>query len=150
MIPTHCKCRSSSIPQSGTVLLIRASVVKTATTHKRIMANERATRSRKLNDRAYRNSENAVIAMPAVKILLIVLIPTSKPSSQPLNMQTFQRLFYCSSKEQRYILCRVILVIIPAEVISEFLCKANVSLIFRLHLQDQPTDTSFRSPGLAR
>jgi hypothetical protein len=70
MMPIHCSRRSSSIPQSGTVLFCRASVVKTTTTHNRMIANERATRSRKLNDRAYRNSENAVIEMPAVKILL--------------------------------------------------------------------------------
>jgi hypothetical protein len=57
--------------------LSNASEVKTTTTHKRIMANERATRSRKLNDSAYKNNENAVMAIPAVRISLIVLIPTN-------------------------------------------------------------------------
>jgi hypothetical protein len=33
-----------------------------------------------------------VTAMPAVKMLLIVLIPTSKPTSQPLNIHPFQSL----------------------------------------------------------
>src|SRR5215208_653914 len=91
MMPTHCRRKSSSIPQFGMDLFCRASVVKTTTTHKRIMAKERATRSRKLKDKAYKNSENAVIAMPAVKMLLIVFNPTSKPSNQPLNIQSFQR-----------------------------------------------------------
>src|SRR5215212_4922004 len=90
MMPIHCNRNNSSVPQLGIVLLCKASVVKTTTTHNKIIANERATRSRKLNDRAYRNNENAVMAMPAVKILLIVCSPASKPSIQPLNMQTFQ------------------------------------------------------------
>src|SRR6266511_4024697 len=109
MIPTHCRRKSNSIPQSGMDLFCKAALVKTTTTHKRIMANERATRSRKLNDKAYKNSEKAVIAMPAVKILLIVLIPTNNPSNQPLNIQTFRYLshvdhaglwFYCFPEEQ--------------------------------------------------
>src|SRR5215208_4957695 len=90
MMPTHCRRKRNSIPQSGMDLFWRASVVKTTTTHKRIMANERATRSRKLNDKAYKNSEKAVIAMPAVKMLFSVLSPTSNPSNQPLNMLPFQ------------------------------------------------------------
>src|SRR5574341_1960971 len=90
MIPIHCRRKRSSIPHSGTDLFCSASVVNTTTTHNRIMAKERATRSRKLNDKAYRNSENAVIAMPAVRILLRFMKPASRPAVQPLNMQTFQ------------------------------------------------------------
>src|SRR4026207_1799153 len=91
MIPIHCSRRRSSIPQFGSDLFCKASVVKTTTTHRRIIAKERATRSRKLKDKAYKNSEKAVMAMPAVKMLLMVLSPTSKPSNQPLNIPSFQR-----------------------------------------------------------
>jgi hypothetical protein len=66
--------------------LSNASDVKTATTHNKMMANDRATLSRKLNDRAYKNNENAVIAIPAVNISLMVLIPTNKSSDQPLSI----------------------------------------------------------------
>ena len=89
-MPTHCNRKCNSFPQAGMDLLCSASVVNTTTTQSKMIANERATRSRKLNDNAYKKSENAVIAMPAVKILLIVCNPASKPSIQPLNMQTFQ------------------------------------------------------------
>jgi hypothetical protein len=56
-----------------------------------MIANERATRSRKLKDRAYKNNEKAVMAIPAVRISLIVLIPANKSWSQPLNMHTFRK-----------------------------------------------------------
>ena len=100
MMPIHCRRNNNSIPQSGTLLFCNASVVKTTTTHSRIMAKERATRSRKLNDKAYMNSEKAVIAMPAVSMLLIVWSPANKPSVQPLNMQTFQNYFNALPKNK--------------------------------------------------
>ena len=85
-MPNHCSRSNKSCPQSGTVLFCRASAVKTMTTHNKIIAKERATRSRKLNVREYRNREKAVIATPAVRISLMVWTPAKKPSIQPLNM----------------------------------------------------------------
>src|SRR5450759_2809538 len=90
MIPNHSKRRNKPIMSGEAAELSNASDVKTTTTHKRMMANERATRSRKLNDSAYRNNEKAVMAIPAVRISLIVLIPTSKSCNQPLSIQTFR------------------------------------------------------------
>src|SRR5215510_7172439 len=97
-MPIHCKRSNKLIPQSGTVLFCKASVVNTTTTHNKIIANERATRSRKLNDREYRNKEKPVIAMPAVKMLLMFCSPANKPSNQPLNMRTFQTTLMLSQK----------------------------------------------------
>jgi hypothetical protein len=53
-------------------------------------ANERATLSRRLKESAYKNSENAVMAIPAVRIWLSAWIPASNGSIQPLIMQPFQ------------------------------------------------------------
>ncbi len=46
----------------------KASAVKTMTTHRRMMAKELATLSLRLKESAYRKSENAVMAIPAVRI----------------------------------------------------------------------------------
>src|SRR5450759_2813812 len=90
MIPNHSKRRNKPIMSGEAAELSNASDVKTTTTHNRMMANERATRSRKLNDSAYSNNENAVMAIPAVRISLTVLIPTNKSFNQPLSIQTFR------------------------------------------------------------
>ena len=90
MIPSHSIRRKRAIVSGVTAEVSSASEVKTTTTHSRIIAKDRVTRSRRLNDSAYRNNEKAVMAIPAVRISLIVLIPTSKSCSQPLNMQTFR------------------------------------------------------------
>ena len=91
MIPNHSKRRKRIIVLEEVAELSNASEVNTITTHKRIMANERATLSLKLKDSAYKNSEKAVMAIPAVRISLIVLIPANKSWSQPLNMHTFRK-----------------------------------------------------------
>ena len=57
-----------------------ASAVKTITTQTIMIANDLATRSRKLKVSAYNNKENAVIAIPAVRISLIVLTKSINPS----------------------------------------------------------------------
>jgi len=60
------------MPPSLTAVLPMASAEKMITTQTMINANERATRSRKLNDSEYKNSEKAVMAIPAIKISLVV------------------------------------------------------------------------------
>jgi hypothetical protein len=89
MIPNHSRRRNRLITCGVEDELSTASEVKTITTHNRMIANERATLSRKLNERAYRNSEKAVIAIPAVRISLTVIIPVSKSCNQPLSITTF-------------------------------------------------------------
>src|SRR5512141_1290052 len=92
MIPSHCSRSSVSSPQLVVDRFWSASVVKTTTTHRRMIAKDRATRSRKLKEREYKKSENAVMAIPAVRIWLSVWIPTSKLSVQPLNIRPSQKL----------------------------------------------------------
>src|SRR5664280_1279397 len=99
MIPSHSSRRNRSITRGVVEALSRASEVKTVTTHKRMIAKERATRSRKLKDRAYRNREKAVMAIPAVNIWLTVIIPVSKSCVQPLSMQPFRTV--TESNDQR-------------------------------------------------
>ncbi len=53
-----------------------------------MIANERATLSRKLKESAYKNRENAVMAIPAVRIWLSVWIPARSGADQPLIIQT--------------------------------------------------------------
>jgi hypothetical protein len=48
------------------VLLAIESPTETKTTHTRMIANDLATRSLKLKDKAYSSRENAIIAIPAV------------------------------------------------------------------------------------
>jgi hypothetical protein len=68
IIPIHSTLRNKEIVSSDVEELSMASAVNMTTTHMRIIANARATRSRKLNEREYKNNENAVMAIPAVKI----------------------------------------------------------------------------------
>ena len=66
MIPTHSSRSESSNIWGEPAILLIASPTNTTTTHIKITANVRATRSRKLNVRAYNSSEKAVMAIPAV------------------------------------------------------------------------------------
>ena len=68
MMPNHSNRRNRSTTWGVLEELSSASAVKTVTTHTRMIANERATRSLKLKDKAYKNNEKAVMAIPAVRI----------------------------------------------------------------------------------
>ncbi|MFH2039210.1 MAG: hypothetical protein ABIJ65_07215 [Chloroflexota bacterium] len=67
-IPNHSNRKKKFIASFDMEALPRASLVKITTTHNKIIANERATRSRRLNESEYKNREKAVIAIPAVNI----------------------------------------------------------------------------------
>jgi len=68
MIPTHCRRSIRSMYRSDEVALVKDSIEKIATRQNMIQANDRATLSRKLKDNAYKNSEKARMAIPAVNI----------------------------------------------------------------------------------
>ena len=77
---------------SGTVVMLEiASAVKMITTPSMIVANERATRSRRLKVIAYSNKEKAVIAMPAVRIWLTVFRMPIRLSCQGIPIRKSYR-----------------------------------------------------------
>ena len=86
MIPSHSIRKNDEIMSVELAELSRASDVKTTTTHKRMIANDRATLSRRLKDKAYKNNEKAVMAIPAVRISLTVLIPVNRSCNQPVSI----------------------------------------------------------------
>ena len=71
-MPIHWMRIQNSICDGELALLAIASPAETNTTHSSIIAKDRATRSRKLNDNAYSNRENAVMAIPTVSNSLIL------------------------------------------------------------------------------
>ena len=77
------------------------------------------------------------MAIPAVKIWLMIWVPASKFSVQPLNIKPSQgALFQCPRKEKSNILRQIIMVIIPAEFITMFLCQSNRGLVFGLRFEE--------------
>ena len=90
-MPTHSTLPQKSSISICVVMLEIASEVKMMTTHNMIAANERATRSRRLKVSAYNNNENAVIAMPAVRIWLMVFRMVIRLSCQVSPMNTSYR-----------------------------------------------------------
>src|SRR4030042_365366 len=66
VIPSHSDCSHNCNKPSELTMLPIASPTKTITKQTRMSAKVRATLSRKLNVRAYKSNENAVIAIPAV------------------------------------------------------------------------------------
>jgi len=79
MIPIHCmRIQNSSCAVEFASLEI-ASPTDTRTRHIRMIAKDLATRSRKLKESAYSNSENAVIAIPAVSKSFIPLSKSRIP-----------------------------------------------------------------------
>jgi len=73
------------------VVEVNDSVEKMITRQNMIQAKDLATRSRKLKDNPYSNKEKAAMAIPAVKIWLIVRTmdtsPPTKLSNYPLSIE---------------------------------------------------------------
>jgi hypothetical protein len=68
MMPTHWHLSQKSIIRGSWLVPPKDSIEKTMTKQIMMMENAHATRSRKLNVKLYRSSENAMIAIPAVRI----------------------------------------------------------------------------------
>jgi len=80
--PTHCILSQKLIAGGEASMLLIDSETNTITVQIRIRANVRATRSRRLNVKTKSNSEKAVIAIPAVRISVSVLIKTTNLTYQ--------------------------------------------------------------------
>src|SRR5512139_2823532 len=138
MIPIHSKRNQNSISGAAFVTLAIASPVETMTMHTRIKANERATRSRRLNVRAYRSNEKAVIAIPAISSSLIVCKPLIMKSSILAILKIYTlRLNKPSCKEQSGILVGVIMVYKSTKIEAQFLGKMNRRAVLWLHFKDE-------------
>ena len=79
------------IDSADVVVTVNDSVEKMTTKQNMIQAKDLATRLRKLKDSPYSNSEKAAMAIPAVKIWLIVrtidTIPPTKLSNDTLSIE---------------------------------------------------------------
>jgi len=99
MIPTHWMRSHILIVCAVVVVAVKDSVEKMITKQNMIHAKDLATRSRKLKDKPYSNNEKAAIAIPAVKIWLIVRTmdtsPSTKLSNNPLSIEM------CKNKKMR-------------------------------------------------
>ena len=67
------------------VVAVKDSVEKIMTKQNMIQAKDLATRSRKLKDNPYSKSEKAAMAIPAVRIWLIVRTMDTSPSTKLFN-----------------------------------------------------------------
>lgn len=152
-MPIHSsRSHNANIEDEAEILLI-ASHTKTITTHSKMSANERATRSRRLKVSAYNKIENAVIAIPAVsnwfrncKLLRITLYITLQhhySAGAPRSL-----LSHRTGKEKRNIVIRIIAIIISAKRKSHLHRQANGRVILRLHFQYDPVTGFVACPFL--
>src|SRR3990172_1218633 len=142
-MPTHCRRKKNSRPTGVLATLLKASAINTTTTHERMIANERLTRSRRLNDKTYSSSEKAVMAIPAVSKLLSVRSALTIRSDIHIDIAELQLPGF--TKENTNILIGIIQIVITAKLKPQPGGELDRREILRLHFQHQVT----AAPGWA-
>ena len=85
-MPAHWIFSQKSMKTRFVAVVPSDSAEKITVIKNRMTAKERATRLRKLKVRAYSSNENAVIAMPAVRISLMVTSIFVTPTNNTANI----------------------------------------------------------------
>ena len=90
MMPIHCTRSQKSIMAAFALVEPKDSDENTITRHNMIPAKVRATLSLRLNARLYKSRENAVTAIPAVRIWLMVSSIAMIPFIQFTNFYPYR------------------------------------------------------------